>query len=48
VCPCAIWPDGNVTVEVNGWKVTLSETNPAIVEVLKAEKPRRGRQLVNG
>jgi hypothetical protein len=46
----ATWPDGKVTVTINGVRFTFTENNPEIREVLKAvkEKARRGQERISG
>jgi hypothetical protein len=46
----ATWPDGKVTVSINGTRFTFTEDNPQIREVLKkaTEKARRGQGRING
>lgn len=44
----ATWPDGKVTVTINGTRFTITEDNPEIREVLKAatEKARKGQDRI--
>ena len=44
----ATWPDGKVTVSINGTCFTFTEDNPQIREVLKAatEKAQRGQERI--
>ena len=46
----ATWPDGKVTVSINGTRFTFTEDNPQIREVLKkaTDKARRGQERING
>jgi hypothetical protein len=46
----ATWPDGKVTVSINGTRFTFTEDNPQIREVLKraTDKARRGQEGING
>jgi hypothetical protein len=45
----ATWPDGKVTVSINGTRFTFTEDNPQIREVLNkaTDKARRGQQRIN-
>ena len=44
----ATWPDGKVTVTINGTRFTFTEDNPQIRDVLKkaTDKARRGQERV--
>jgi hypothetical protein len=44
----ATWPDGKVTVTINGTRFTITEDNAQIREVLKAakEKAQRGQERI--
>ena len=44
----AIWPDGKVTVSINGTRFTITEDNPQIREVLKkaTDKASRGQERI--
>jgi hypothetical protein len=46
----ATWPDGKVTVSINGTRFTFTEDNPQIREVLKkaTDKARRGQERISG
>jgi hypothetical protein len=45
----ATWPDGKVTVSINGTRFTFTEDNPQIWEVLKkaTDKARRGQERIS-
>lgn len=44
----ATWPDGKVTVSINGTRFTFTEDNPQIREVLKkaTDKARSGQERI--
>jgi hypothetical protein len=46
----ATWPDGKVTVSINGTRFTFTEDNPQIREVLKkaTDKATRGQERISG